>query len=63
MKSRSPFKVRWVCFPPVTQMIPSNFQRDVTQLIEESSQDLSVSRPLSRVPWAIPVGGANEGGD
>ena len=36
-------------------MIPSNFQRDVTQLIEESSQDLSVSRPLSRVPWAIPV--------
>lgn len=47
----------------MTQMIPSNFQRDVTQLIEESSQDLSVSRPLSRVPWAIPVGGANEGGD
>lgn len=40
-------------------MIPSNFQRDVTQLIEESSQDLSVSRPLSRVPWAIPVGDGN----
>ena len=37
------------------QIAPSSFQRDAVRMIEESEQDLSVSRPLSRVPWSIPV--------
>lgn len=27
-------------------------------MVEESTQDLSVSRPLARVPWSIPVDAA-----
>lgn len=38
---------------------PTNFYKDIVRTIEESTQDLSVSRPLSRVPWAIPTHGRN----
>ena len=36
---------------------PSNFHKEILNIIEDSTSDLSVSRPLTRVPWAIPAEG------
>lgn len=31
------------------------YRKTLLSLIEEGLQDLSISRPISRVPWAIPT--------
>lgn len=37
-------------------MKPENFQRALVKWLEENDlEDLSVSRPASRVPWGLPV--------
>ena len=36
---------------------PSNFHKEILNIIEDSTSDLSVSRPLTRVPWAITTEG------
>ena len=38
----------------LTQIQPTSFQKDVLNILKDSTSDLSISRPLSRVPWAIP---------
>ena len=36
---------------------PFNFHKEILNIIEDSTMDLSVSRPLARVPWAIATDG------
>ena len=63
-RNTSPFS--WSFFAPIatgcgnssqndSQIVPSSCFNSMLRTIEESAQDLSVSRPLSRVPWAIDV--------
>lgn len=39
--------------------MPSNFNKEVLNILSDSTSDLSVSRPLSRVPWSIPIDNEN----